>query len=84
MFKFIKKDFPLNFNLLFQENRSVRYNLRVNTQSHFRLPKNTCKYIEHSLAYRGPKLWNSIPGELKKASTVRIFKGLLKNYLLYT
>ena len=83
MFKFSNKDLPPNFDFFFQKNVSERYNLRVNTQGKLSLPKNTCKYIEHSLAYRGPKLWNSIHDEIKKAPNLNTFKGLLKNFLIY-
>ena len=83
MFKFTKKKLPTNFDTFFQSNRASRYNLRSSTKENFDLPKNTCKYVEHSLSYRGPKLWNSLYKEIKKAPSFNIFKRLLKNYLIY-
>ena len=68
MFKFTKKLLPPTFDLLFEANQSTRYNLRINYQEKYRLPKNSCKYIEHSIAFRGPKLWNSIYQEIKKST----------------
>ena len=84
MYKFAQKQLPSNFDNFFIDIKSTRYNLRTNSQNKYKLPKNTCKYVEHSVAYRGPKLWNNIFEELKNASNLRIFKGLLKIHLLNT
>ena len=83
MFKFTKKQLPSNFEGIFFTNNSLKYNLRYNSKGNFILPKNTCKYVEHSLSYRGPKLWNSLCEEIKNASSLNSFKSLLKYYLIY-
>ena len=83
MYKFNKKQIPSNFDDFFLPNNSSKYNLRSSSTGNFILPKNTCKYIEHSLSYRGPKLWNTLHNEIKNASSLNTFKGLLKIYLIY-
>ena len=82
MYKFTKNKLPLTFNNFFVNNQSIRYSLRINSQQKYKLPKNTCKYVEHSVAYRGPKLWNTLFVEIKSATSPNTFKGLLKIHLL--
>ena len=83
MFKFYKKQLPSNFDGIFSQNKTNKYNLRSSLKINFMLPKNTCKYVEHALSYRGPKLWNSLFVEIKNAPSFNIFKRLLKIYLNY-
>ena len=83
MFKFTKKQLPSNFDDIFLSNNSPKYNLRSTLKRNFILPKNTCKYVEHSLSYRGPKLWNTLFVEIKNASSLNTFKRLLKYHLLF-
>ena len=54
MYKFSQKKLPGSFDNFFDDNQSTRYNLRINSQKNYKLPKNTCKYMEHSISYRGP------------------------------
>ena len=41
----------------------------------------TKTYGEASFYYYGPRLWNSLPEDLRAAETVDIFKGRLKTHL---
>ena len=41
----------------------------------------TKTYGEASFQYYGPRLWNSLPEDLRAAPTVHIFKSQLKTYL---
>ena len=82
MFKFTKNQLPPNFDATFIYNNSSKYNLRSSLKGNFILPKNSCKYVEHSLSYRGPKLWNALFDEIKNATSLNIFKKLLKLYLI--
>ena len=46
------------------------------------IPKiNTKTYGEASFNYYGPRLWNSLPEDLRAASSVHIFKSKLKTHL---
>lgn len=71
MYKFKKKLLPPNFDNFFNTNLSLRYNLRTNLKDYYRLPKNSCKYSEHSITYQGPKLWNDLCEEIKKSSSLK-------------
>ena len=82
MYKFSKKLLPANFDSFFKKRESSKYNLRSTKTQKLLLPKNTCKYVEHSLSYRGPKLWNIIDEEIKDALSITLFKILLKIFLL--
>ena len=73
MFKFKNKQLPKNFDEIFMSKNSLKYNLRSNLKKDFVLPKNTCKYVEHSISYRGPKLWNNLYSEIKKSTDFVFF-----------
>ena len=83
MYNFNNKQLPLNFTNFFKQNKSSIYSLRSNLKGNFFLPKNSCKYVEHSLSYRGPKLWNSLYNEIKIPTSLHTFKRLLKYYLVF-
>ena len=82
MYKFSQKKLPTGFDDYFSKKHPSRYCLRTNTLNMHKLPRNTCKYVEHSITYRGPKLWNDTFDEIKNQKNLALFKGLLKNYLL--
>ena len=48
----------------------------------FHLAKNTLQYGLRSICFNGAKIWNSIPSEIRNASSVRIFKKNLKYLFL--
>ena len=81
MFKFTKSNLPDNFKDIFSP-VSSRYTLRSQAKNKLNVPKNTCKYVEHSLSYRGPKIWNSISDNLKNLATGKLFKKNLKAILV--
>ena len=81
MFKVINKQVPSNFDRFFNLNSS-KINLRSNHRKKFVLPKNSCKHVEHSLSYRGPKLWNSLNREVKDVKSSNVFKKMLKVFLI--
>ena len=41
---------------------------------------NTTKYGNHSLRFLGPHIWNSIPEEIKKPSSLNSFKNCIKGW----
>ena len=51
---------------------SQRYNLRGSTTK-LNLSKPKTEYLKKSLSYRGAKLWNSLPEELKNQQSLRQF-----------
>lgn len=44
--------------------------------------KNTTKNGEKSFYYMAPKFWNNIPLEIKKATSIDLFKFNLRKYLI--
>ena len=44
------------------------------------IPKPNKELYKQSLLYNGPKVWNSLPNELKNASSVLTFKTIYKKF----
>ena len=42
--------------------------------------RNTTKYGNHSLRVLGPHIWNSLPEEIKKVSSLDAFKNYIKSW----
>ena len=42
--------------------------------------RNTTKYGNHSLRVLGPRIWNSLPEEIKKLSLLNAFKNYIKSW----
>ena len=80
MYKY-KNKLLSNFEDFFQKPTRSKYTLRSTTHEMLSLPINSCKHIEHSLLYRGPKLWNNLDNEIKNILSLNTFKKRLK-YLL--
>ncbi len=80
MFNFINKNVPSwLFSLpLIRETHSV--NTRQQHQLH--VPKTNNFTAERSILVAAPKLWNSLPLNIKSLSSLPAFKKGLKNYLL--
>ena len=56
--------------------RSPNYQLRNNRQI-FSLPKPKSNYKHKSLAFRGTRLWNNLPGNIKSLARLELFKRTL-------
>ena len=80
MYKNSKGLLPMAFKELFSQ-KTTKYNLRSTKKGVITLPKNTCKHIEQSLSYRGPKLWNNLSEDIKSSKNSNTFKKLIKNSL---
>ena len=72
---------PLSFVNVFTQTANVHpYNTRSAARGDlFILQKNTLQYGLRSICFNGAKIWNSIPPEIRDASSVRILKNNLKN-----
>ena len=54
------------------EQPAIKYELRNHV---FTIPRfNTVSFGKHSFRYMGPKVWSSVPSNVKKASTLSSFK----------
>ena len=58
-----------------------QHNYPTRTRLIFNVPPHTLAIYQHSLSYTGPKLWNSIPEQIKQKPSLPSFKKHLKNYL---
>ena len=58
-----------------------RYNLRNNCNMNLVVPRSFNNYNDRAFAVCGPKLWNSLPNELKSTTEYQLFKSKLKTYL---
>ena len=64
-------------NLLTKNSQCSSRNPR-NTETGLRLPKNKSANGQKCFSFRGAKLWNSLPAESKKASSLISFKNSIK------
>ena len=62
---------PTYISTLFEQ-PAIKYDLRNHD---FTIPRfNTVSCGKHSLRYMGPRVWSSVPSNVKKASTLSSFK----------
>jgi len=72
---------PVVFSTYFEENKVIhKYNTRQKDDFHIDATKS--EIGKRSIKYKGSKLWNDLPAELKEIQTLQSFKYILKNYLL--
>ena len=65
-------------HLLEQRATSV---LRSTTNNDFYVPSSRSRYGDRMFSVAGPRLWNSLPAEIKKTGCIVSFKRLLKTHL---
>ena len=84
MFKVYRNRSPSIERELFQLRNNLRqYNLRQLSQ--FDLPNvRSFFWRTESISFRGPKIWNIVPTEFKKGTSLNGFKKLIKNGNLRT
>ena len=71
MYKVKNKMTPVPFQEIFT----------INKKGDFVIPKiNTVKRGEETVRYRGPKIWEIVPEEIKKAESLAIFKNQIKEW----
>ena len=72
---------PLYIQDSFTRTNNSRYNLRNDCSQNLVVPRSYNTLNDRALTICGPKLWNSIPGELKLITDIELFKGELKTHL---
>ena len=71
MYKVKNNMCPTYISTLFEQ-PAIKYELRNHD---FTIPRfNTVSFGKHSLRYMGPKVWSSVPSNVKKASTLSSFQ----------
>ena len=62
--------------------RTIDRVLRSSSEMTLDVPKSRLKTKgDRSFAVAGPKLWNSLPAQIRAAQSLGVFKALLKTYL---
>ncbi len=81
MFSAVHSLLPAYFKCMFIANTTVHsYNSRHKNDMHLTAYRtNICKYTVHIL---GPRLWNSLPDDIKQVSSMYQFKSKMKEFLL--
>ena len=59
--------------------KTKNYNFR-NKAFNLNIPHAKTSYLEKSLLCKGPKIWNSIPTEIRQSSSLNSFKQKIKNF----
>ena len=79
MHKILNHKAPSGFLGLFRPETGANfYDLRSSTEN-VEHPLIRTEYYKRSFVYSGAKVWNSLPEVLKKESSLKRFKDLLKN-----
>ena len=82
MYKCLNDLAPERFKQLFTYVKDIS---EINTRSASRLllqiPKPNCEMFKRSFAYLGPTVWNSLPYDLRCATSLNVFKIHLKKYV---
>ena len=61
--------------------RSQISNYRTRNQLDLDIPRQNLRFSKSSFFYSGPKTWNEIPLEIRRSSTITMFKRKLKEFL---
>ena len=78
MVKILKGDAPAYLQNLFSA-RGTGHNLR-NSEVKLKLPKLRTNYLKRSLCYSGALLWNSLPQNIRRLSSLTLFNNSLNQY----
>ena len=80
MFKFHSHLLPNCFDNYFELNSS-QHSHNTRSANLFRLPLFTSVACQRSILFQGPKLWNSIPTDIRQSVSIRTFKAQMRVYL---
>ncbi len=61
-------------------NNEVCHNYPTRTRNEIRAPQHNLTIFQHSMSYMGPKIWKSVPDNIKNLPSLHSFK---KHYKLY-
>ena len=81
MYRLTQKKLPTLFYNTFKLNSNIHsYPTRRSNDYHLENPK--IILAQKSIRHHGPDIWNSLPSEIKRSSSLHSFKALLKNNLI--
>ena len=78
VFKEINVQAPTYLSSLFTSISAVTNRMLRNSNLNLRPPRMKTKFGQNRSAYRGAKIWNSLPNDFRKANTFQTFKEKLK------
>lgn len=58
---------------------NLNYTSRFSNSDNFIIPKPKTELFRSSFSYSGPKIWNTLPLEIKKSNNIKEFKSLFKS-----
>ena len=63
---------------------SEKHERHTRSTAHYLLhiPRSHTSFFDRAFSVQGPKLWNSLPADIRNSPTVNRFKSALKRYLL--
>ena len=65
-------------NLIVSANNKESYDTRISSSDNLLVPKPNTEMDKSSFSLSGPKVWNSLPNEIKTSKTVFEFKNSYK------
>ena len=81
MFKLYNNQIPINLTGGFSVNSQIHsYGTRHADDCH--LPRKSSRLGQYSLAYQGPKIWNSIENKTRKTKSFYVFKKNIKRNII--
>ena len=81
MFKFHNGQLPKNLSNIFSANDQIHsYGTRQSDDCH--LPRKSTTLGQYSLAFQGPKIWNSIDPKTRNIKSFNVFKNIIKRSLI--
>ena len=60
----------------------VKYSTRSSSFSDIALPLPRTQMFKGMLLFNGPKVWNSVPDNIRNSNNLACFKAMYKQYLL--
>ena len=81
MYKYVHDILPQGYRNKFVIANQI-HSYCTRESSMYRLPFCRTEHYRHSLQYRGPFLWNSLPSDIKSAPTLYSFKKALKSHFI--
>ena len=77
MFKFHNNQRPKNLSDIFIANYQIHsYGTRQSDDCH--LPRKSTTLGQYSLAFQGPKIWNSIDSKTRNLKSFNVFKNIIR------
>ena len=68
-------------NLITSANNKESYDTRFSSSDNFLVPKPNTELYKSSFSFSGPKVWNSLPNDIKTSKTVFEFKNSYNFFL---